>query len=174
MCVDAPHYAAVPCASRDQHDRIIGVTPSLLEALVEEELGSVVFVMDYLQLDFGNARFSAYVWPTVSIGHVSRGFGDAGYRDALCALITHEVIETEESQEAGLVIRFGLGEVVITPEATDLSGPEIAMLQVHADAFRDASWTVWRPGAAMDGTRVDRDDEPIPPLPGHGCRSRRA
>lgn len=122
---------------------------SLLEALVEEELGSVVFVMDYLQLDFGNARFSVYVWPTVSIGHVNRGFGDRGYRDALCALITHEVIETEESPEAGLVVRFGLGEVVIKPEPTDLSGPEIAMLQVHENSFRDASWMVWHPGEGV-------------------------
>jgi len=124
----------------------VGVADSLLEALVEEELGSVVFVMDYLQLDFGNARFSVYVWPTVSIGGVSRGFGDPGYRDALCALITHEVIDTGESSETGLVIRFGLGEVVIKPQPTDLSGPEIAMLQVHENSFRDASWTVWRPG----------------------------
>ena len=81
------------------------MTDSLLGALVEEEVGSVAFVMDYLQLDFVNARFSAYVWPTVSIGDVSRGFGDPGYRDALCALITHEVIETGESSEAGFVIR---------------------------------------------------------------------
>lgn len=122
------------------------MTDSLLEALVEEELGSIVFVMDYLQLDFGNARLSVYVWPTVSIGDVSRGFGDPGYRDALCALIAHEVVETEESPEAGLVIRFGLGEVVIKPEPTDLSGPEIAMLQVHENSYRDASWMVWRPG----------------------------
>jgi hypothetical protein len=129
------------------------MTDSILEALVEEELGSVVFVMDYLQLDFVNARFSAYVWPTVSIGDVSRGFGDPGYRDALCALITHGVIETEESSEAGLVVRFQLGEVVINPEPTDLSGPEIAMLQIHADAFRDASWAVWRPGEDVFASR---------------------
>jgi hypothetical protein len=129
------------------------VTTSLLEALVEEELGSVVFVMDYVQLDFVNARFSSYVWPTVSIGDVSRGFGDPGYRDALCALITHEVIETEESSEAGLVIRFGLGEVVINPEPSDLSGPEIAVLEVNADAFRDASLAVWRPGEDVFASR---------------------
>src|SRR5215468_8546154 len=103
---------------------------SILEALVGEELGSVVFVMDYLQLDFVNARLTAYVWPTVTVGDVSRRFGDPGYRDALCALITHEVIETEESASAGLVVRFGLGEVVINPEAIDLCGAEIAMLQV--------------------------------------------
>lgn len=69
-----------------------------------------------------------------------------------CALITHEVVETEESPEAGLV-RFGLGQVVVNPEATDVSGSEIAMLQVHADAFRDASWTVWRPGEGVFASR---------------------
>jgi hypothetical protein len=126
--------------------RIVPVTDSLLEALVAEELGAVVFVMDYLQLDFGNARFTAYVWPTVTIGDVTREFGDRGYRDALCALITHEVTSTEESPGAGLVIRFGLGEIVTNPEPTDLAGPEIAMLQVHEDAFREASWAVWLPG----------------------------
>ncbi len=88
---------------------------SLLEALVEEELGSVIFVMDYVQLDFGAARFSAYVWPTVTIGDASLHFGDRGYRDALCAFITHEVVSTDESPEVGLVIRFGLGEIVTNP-----------------------------------------------------------
>lgn len=38
-------------------DRIIDMTDSILEELMQEELGSVVFVMDYLQLDFVNARF---------------------------------------------------------------------------------------------------------------------
>jgi len=119
---------------------------SLLKALVEEELGSVVFVMDYLQLDFSAARFTAYVWPTVTIGDASLHFGDPGYRDALCAFIAHEVVAAEESPEAGIVIRFGLGEIVINPEPTDLSGPEIADLMVHEGPFQDAALTVWRPG----------------------------
>lgn len=122
---------------------------SLLEALVEEELGSVVFVMDYVQLDFSAARFSAYVWPTVTIGDATMHFGDRGYRDALCAFITHEVLSTGESPEVGLVIRFGLGEIVTNPVPTDLSGPEIAQLQLHQDSFRDEAWTVWRPGEGV-------------------------
>ncbi len=117
-----------------------------MEAIVEEELGSVVFVMDYLELHFSNARFTAYVWPTVTIGEARLQFGDPGYRDALCAFITHEVTATEESPEAGLVIRFGLGEIVVNPAPKDLSGPEIAYLQLHEDSFRDAAWMVWRPG----------------------------
>ncbi len=119
---------------------------SLLEELVDEELGSGVFVMDYRQLGFMNARFSANVWPTVMIGDVRRQFGDPGYRDALCAFIRHEVIATEESPDVGLVIRFSLGEIITNPEPTHLDGPEIAMLQVHEGPFRDAAWMVWRPG----------------------------
>ncbi len=123
------------------------MSDSLLAALDEEELGSVVFVMDYVQLDFSAARFTAYVWPTVTIGDdATLRFGDRGYRDALCAFITHEVLSTEESPEGGLVIRFGMGEIVTNPEPTDLGGPEIAMLQVHADSFRNEAWEVWRPG----------------------------
>lgn len=122
------------------------MSDSSLGALVEEHLESVVFVMDYLQLDFRDARFTAYVWPAVTIGDVTLRFGDPGYRDALCAFITHEVTSTKESPEAGLVIRFGLGELVTNPEPTDLSGPEIAQLQLHSGPFRDAALTVWRPG----------------------------
>ena len=94
---------------------------SLLKALVEEQLGSVVFVMDYVQLDFSVARFRAYVWPTVNIGDAILHFGE-------------------------LVIRFGLGQIVTNPEPTHLVGAEIAQLQVHEGPFKDASLTVWRPG----------------------------
>jgi hypothetical protein len=125
------------------------VSGSLLEALVEEELGSVAFVMDYVELDFSAARFSAYVWPTVTIGDTTLHFGDRGYRDALCALITHEVLSTDESPEVGLVIRFGLGEIVTNPGPTELGGPEIAQLQVHENSFRDDAWAVWRPGEGI-------------------------
>jgi hypothetical protein len=125
------------------------VSESLLDALVEEELGSVVFVMDYLQLDFSAARFTAYVWPTVTIADATLQFGDRGYRDALCAFITHEVLSTSESPEVGLVIRFGLGEIVTNPGPTDLGGPEIAQLQVHQDSFRAEAWDVWRPGEGI-------------------------
>ena len=119
---------------------------SLLKALVEEQLGSVVFVMDYLQLDFSAARFTAYVWPTVTIGDVILHFGDPGYRDALCAFIAHEVVAAEESSETGLMIRFGLGQIATNPGPTDLVGAEIAQLQVYEGPFQDASLTVWRPG----------------------------
>lgn len=122
------------------------MSDSPLDALVGEQLGSVVFVMDYLQLDFSAAQFSAYVWPSVTIGGVTAQYGDTGYRDALCAFITQEVIAVEASNTAGLVLRFELGEIVTNPEATDLNSPEIAQLQISEGPFRDSAWMVWRPG----------------------------
>lgn len=129
-----------------RRDTIRDVSDSLLNTLVEEKLESVVFVMDYVQLDFGTARFTAYVWPTVTLGGVTEQFGDPGYRNALCAFITHEVLSVEESYGIGLAIRLGIGEIVISSATTDLRGLEMAMLQVHEGPFQDAAWMVWRPG----------------------------
>jgi hypothetical protein len=119
---------------------------SLLNKLVGESLASVVFVMDYVQFDFNGSRLTAYVWPTVTIGTTELGLGDRGYRDALCAFITHEVTSTEESVEAGLAIHFALGSIVTNPEPGELSGPEIAMLNIYDAMHQTTEWNVWRPG----------------------------
>ena len=119
---------------------------SLLAELVEETLSSVVFVMDYVQLDFNGSRFTAFVWPVATIGNESLNFGDRGYRDAICAFITHEVISTEETAEVGLVINFGLGSIVTNPEPHELTGPEIAMLNIYDPMHQTTRLDVWRPG----------------------------
>jgi hypothetical protein len=122
------------------------VDESLLSKVVGERLAAVVFVGDYLQLDFNDARFTAYAWPHVRIGASTWAFGDRGYRDSLCAFISHEVVEAEESSAVGLLFRFGLGDVVTNPELTELSGPEIAMLSVYDPMWQTTELEVWRPG----------------------------
>lgn len=122
------------------------MSDSLLTALAREELGSVVFVRDYLQLDFSTARFAVFVWPTVRADDVVHRPGDPGYRDALCALIGRQVTATGESVETGLVIQFGSAELVTNPDPSELCGPEIAMLTVDEGPFQAAGWAVWRPG----------------------------
>jgi len=134
------------------------MSESLLDLLVEEELGSVVFVMDYLLLDFSAARFTAYVWPVVTIGEQTTHFGTGGYRDALCSFIGHEVTSANASPTTGLAIRFSTGQIVTKPALVDLEGPEIAMLMVLSDSFRDEAWQVWRPGEGV--FEAIRGDEP--------------
>lgn len=125
------------------------MTDSLLAALVQEELESVVFVRDYLQLDFGTARFSAYVWPIVRGDTVEHRLGDPSYRDALCALISSQVTATEESTQTGLVIAFGATKLVTHSGPAELRGPEIALLAVSEGPFQGAALEVWRAGEGI-------------------------
>jgi hypothetical protein len=93
-----------------------------------EPLSSVIFVTDYIQLDFNGLRLTLYVWPTITVGgKPPLSEGDSGYRDALCEFITHEVTEVSDSSSDGLVLIFDNGTVQVNPSAADLVGPEIAM-----------------------------------------------
>ncbi|MGI8759846.1 MAG: hypothetical protein ACR2LF_00775 [Jatrophihabitantaceae bacterium] len=49
------------------------------------------------------------------------------------------------------MLEFATGSIVINPEASDLSGPEIAVLSGFVDDF---SSNIWRPG---EGTFAGRD-----------------
>ena len=116
-------------------------------SLLGHKVESVVFVMDYSQITLwgpaSSPRLSFYVWPRLTTFGEVREFGDQGYRDALCGLIGRWVTAASESATDGLVLRFDDDSLVVNPEPTDLSGPEIAMLNMH-DA--EGTWEVWRRG----------------------------
>ncbi len=61
------------------------------EMLLGEQLSSVTFVQDYLQLDFDGVQLTYNVWPSVLLAEAQSVFGATGYRDALCSLIAHVV-----------------------------------------------------------------------------------
>ena len=115
----------------------------LLADLVGEDVASVIFVRDHVQLDFDGPRFSLFVWPGVVTRTGLRHWGAPGYRDALCGLIGQTVTAAEESREAGLVVRLGACSVTVKPRPDEVRGPEIAMLEGFADR---PDWMVWRPG----------------------------
>ncbi|GAB4070077.1 hypothetical protein GCM10028777_34130 [Angustibacter speluncae] len=122
---------------------------SVLDRLIGSDLGSVVFVRDYLQLDLDAGRLTLLVWPVVVTGTGISRFGDPGYRDVLCSLIGHPVTSTTESSESGLVLRFEAGELVVRPAACELGGPEIALLDVPATETSERVWMCWRPGEGV-------------------------
>ncbi len=59
-----------------------------------EWLNSVVFMMDYIQFTFNGPIISFFDPPSIVSRDSVLRWDDAGYRDALCGLITHRVIET--------------------------------------------------------------------------------
>lgn len=89
-----------------------------LEVIIGEQLSSVVFVQDYLQLDFDGNKLTCYIWPKVNIGEEYE-FSNLNYRNILCGLIAKIVstIKVDEGEtvyiyfEGNSSLKFNLNEV---------------------------------------------------------------
>jgi len=96
-----------------------------LEKIVGEQLSSVEFVQDYVQLHFDGPIITAFVWPTLNLrGNIVR-FGDSGYRDELCARIARKVTSARIIEMVCLTVQFDDGanlNISLKPE--DSVGPE--------------------------------------------------
>ena len=81
--------------------------------LIDEQLSSVIFVQDYLQLDFDGQRITCYNWPIVILS--KRGFviNDQDYRNALCSLIAKKVTSISFIEEEALVMSFPTDDEII-------------------------------------------------------------
>jgi len=82
-----------------------------VSALIGEELKSVCFVEDYLELCFGEVKVTYFAWPHVLLTEFSVAYGEPEYRNALCAQIGEEV--TEASLEEGTAITIELANSVV-------------------------------------------------------------
>lgn len=92
-----------------------GCLPSV-SALVGERLAGVWFVIDYVQLQFDDGITNFYAWPKVRRGEEEFDFGQPGYRDALCAFICERVTQADLFLDAGLVVSFGSGQLIVSPD----------------------------------------------------------
>ena len=81
-------------------------TQNPLAPLLEQQLSAVVFVQDYLQLDFDGHRLTFNIWPIVSTPNGEFSFSSPGYRDALCSLIS-KTVSAVSSGEDRVEISFG-------------------------------------------------------------------
>jgi hypothetical protein len=98
-----------------------------LGSLSGEELNAVEFVERHLQLRFADgALITLYVWPDVADADgISIGFGQAGYRDALCSAIGETVTEAALHEQSAMTIEFENGTVLaLSLREEDLDTPE--------------------------------------------------
>lgn len=82
-----------------------------VSALVGEELQSVAFVEDFLELRFGSAMVTLFAWPFVLLTEFSVAYGEPEYRNALCAQIGEEVESASLEEGAALTIELTNGVV---------------------------------------------------------------
>jgi hypothetical protein len=107
-----------------------------LKQLIGEQLSSVEFVQDYLQLRFSGPCLNVYsglhrVTSSVS----SLVWGQPGYRDALCGLISHKVKKAEVLSDERISFIFDNESVwSMSLRKQDYRGPE---------AFEFRAGTLW-------------------------------
>jgi hypothetical protein len=77
-----------------------------LPGLAGAELSAVVFVRDYVQLQFDGPVLTAITLPTVIRGSDVWGPHEAGYRDALCAQIGKTVRSTIATEGKAIELLF--------------------------------------------------------------------
>jgi len=98
-----------------------------LSSLIEEELTAVEFVEKHVQLRFANDDLlTLYTWPDVADADgISVGFGQTGYRDALCSVIGESVSEAQFHDDTALTVEFENGTVLaLSLREEELDGAE--------------------------------------------------
>ena len=82
-----------------------------VESLIGEELKSVTFIEDFLELRFGSALVTLYAWPHILLTDFSVAYGEPEYRNALCAQIGEEVSTAALEETSSLTIELANGVV---------------------------------------------------------------
>ena len=77
-----------------------------LGIIIGEQLSSVEFVQDYLQLHFEDSNLICYTWPKIYTYESVYIFGDTEYRNKLCEFISHVVDSVKVSEKEVLIITF--------------------------------------------------------------------
>ena len=99
-----------------------------IRSLAEQELSGVVFVQDYVQLQFDDSGLTAVTLPTVMANEHTYLPGMQGYRDALCERIGHTVVDARIHEGEGIELEFDDGSVIsISLRSEDYVGPEAAI-----------------------------------------------
>jgi hypothetical protein len=96
-----------------------------ISAIEGEELKSVAFVEDFLELRFGTSLLTLYDWPHVLLTDFSVGYGEPEYRNALCSQIGEMVSTAALEEDDALTIEFASGVVFgLSLREEDVDGPE--------------------------------------------------
>lgn len=112
----------------------------LLTCLIDEQLSSVEFVQDYLQLHFEDKTLTCYVWPSVIRNSVEYKNDHPDYKNQLCSLIAGNVRNVILIEKNRLVITFtNESEIILCLDPTNTEiVSEIAILSDNEN-----NWSVF-------------------------------
>lgn len=115
---------------------------TLKNKLVGEQLSSVEFVQDYIQLHFDGRTITAYIWPEVKIKNEIWRFGEIEYRNKLCSLIGIEVEDLFFQDKEFLVLLFKNEKGVININLSPTNPEIISEIAIFNDDL-DQTWAIF-------------------------------
>jgi hypothetical protein len=111
-------------------------TLEFINLILGEQLSSVEFVQDYIQLHFDGPTLTLFAWPVVITNEKEHRFGTAtDYRDELCRRIGHKVLDVVTNNNLdSFRIRFDDGtDFAVSLRPEDRSGPEAGYFTASRD-----------------------------------------
>jgi hypothetical protein len=100
---------------------------SVLHVLEGEQLSSVTFVQDYIQLHFDGPCLTAYVWPNIFNQGILVNPKSSAYRNELCDFIGGIVVKALVEPEIRIAIQFANEKTLeISLKEIDRDGHETA------------------------------------------------
>ena len=114
----------------------------VLQRIVGARLTSVDFVMNYLILGFDEkGALTTLVWPECIDGLTVKKWGEPGYRDSLCGMITRHVERVTIEAGDTIRIRFEGDAAFVIPLHTYRLRGDRAIFTAPGGVFR--CWTVY-------------------------------
>ncbi|MGA2451664.1 MAG: hypothetical protein ABTD50_23660 [Polyangiaceae bacterium] len=110
-----------------------------LDGLLRRQLSAVVFVQDYLQLQFDGPLLTLTNWPVVQCAEGEFRYGDTRYRDALCGRIAKTVASAQVRLNDELRLVFvDSSKLLVSLRPEDRGDPEVVRYDENAK-----HWAVW-------------------------------
>lgn len=85
-----------------------------LSILIGEKLSSVIFILDYLQLDFDGHRLTCYAFPKIIKEKTITCINSDNYRNLICSFLGAIVISTTDKDDSGINIGFETGDIFLS------------------------------------------------------------
>lgn len=80
--------------------------------LKNEQLSSVIFIQDYLQLDFDGHILTCYDWPILKMKNLKIMFPDVRYRNYLCDFISKNIIDVGFEDTQNVILNFDNDNII--------------------------------------------------------------
>lgn len=110
---------------------------SILTSLVDQNLISISFVLDYLQVGFESSSLTFLEWPQIELDGVSYYHEDRDYRMILCSLLGKSVTTIQEVADTYIKIDFQ-GGAALNASLINSPFPDAVIFN-----NRDGAWNTW-------------------------------